>query len=219
MFCRVTRLEKAPEIDANWDKFPWKNIRSEPIRNYMGEKPKHIPETRVKIAGDDGAIYVIFRVEDRYVRAVTTGYQGNVCQDSCVEFFFTPNGDLSKGYFNLEMNCGGTALFAFQQAPRKGTISIPESEYNKIKVAHSLPKIVDPEIEIPVTWTVEYRIPIEIMEKYCPVTFPASKVTWQANFYKCADRTSHPHWLAWSRVDFPTPQFHLPESFGVLEFE
>jgi len=44
-------------------------------------------------------------------------------------------------------------------------------------------------------------------------------VTWRANFYKCADSTSHPHWLTWSPVDHPTPHFHLPAFFGTLEFE
>jgi len=38
-----------------------------------------------------------------------------------------------------------------------------------------------------------------------------------ANFYKCADKLQHPHWLNWSPVDFPKPNFHLPQSFGVLE--
>ena len=219
MYCKVARLKESVNIDANWDKFPWQEIHPEKLRHYMGERPKHMPETEVKIAYDREAIYVIFRVQDRYVRAVVTRYQGSVCRDSCVEFFFAPNSEVSKGYFNLEMNCGGTALFAFQPAPRQGTISIPESEYERIKVAHSLPEVVDPEIETPVTWTVEYRIPIALLAKYSPVTYPAPGVTWRANFYKCADGTSHPHWLTWARVDFPRPEFHLPEFFGVLEFE
>ena len=102
---------------------------------------------------------MIFRVEDRYVRAVTTDYQGPVCTDSCVEFFFSPSPDVSHGYFNVEMNCGGTVLFYFQRAPGKDVIQIPETEYRKITIAHSMPKIVDPEITTPVTWTVEYRFP------------------------------------------------------------
>lgn len=215
----MKKLAKPPEIDANWEKSPWKDIPSELIQNYMGKKPEHMPKTQVKIAYDDAAVYVIFRVEDRYVRAVAAEYQDPVCRDSCVEFFFTPSPDVSNGYFNLEMNCGGTMLFHFQRAPGKGPVEIPASEYSKIKIAHSLPKIVDPEIEKPVTWTVEYHLPIEILKKYCPVSSPASGVTWRTNFYKCADKSSHPHWLTWSPVDFLRPQFHLPEFFGVLEFE
>ena len=97
--------------------------------------------------------------------------------------------------------------------------TIPQSEYGTMSIAHSLPKIVDPEIREPITWTLEYRLPLAILKKYCAVHTPATGVVWRANFYKCADASSHPHWLTWSPVDFPTPQFHLPEFFGTLEFE
>ena len=40
----------------------------------------------------------------------------------------------------------------------------------------------------------------------------------RANFYKCADRTAHPHFLAWNRVDAPAPDFHRPDFFGELIF-
>jgi hypothetical protein len=39
---------------------------------------------------------------------------------------------------------------------------------------------------------------------------------WRANFYKCGDDTSHPHWAAWSPVD--ELNFHLPRCFGRLGF-
>ena len=103
----------------------------------------------MKIAYDDAALYLIFRVEDQYVRAVTNKYQGSVCSDSCVEFFFTPGADVSQGYFNLEMNCGGTSLFCFQRAQGTDVVEIPEDEFDKITKAHSLPHIVDPEITTP----------------------------------------------------------------------
>ena len=216
---KVTRLKQPPKIDANWDKLPWRDIQPLPIRLHMGDRPEHFPKAEVKIACDHAALYLIFRVEDQYVRAVTNKYQGSVCSDSCVEFFFTPGADVSQGYFNLEMNCGGTSLFWFQRAQGKDAVKIPEDEFGKITKAHSLPRIVDPEITTPVTWTVEYRLPLEILKKHCPMTPPAPGVVWRANFYKCGDATSHPHWLTWSPVRVPKPQFHLPEFFGKLEFE
>ncbi|MFH1980992.1 MAG: carbohydrate-binding family 9-like protein [Pseudomonadota bacterium] len=219
MLCKVTRLANPPKGDSNWDNPPWKDIASEQILNHMGKRPDHFPKAAVKIAYDDMAIWVMFRVEDRYVRAVAKAHQDSVCRDSCVEFFFTPGADVSRGYFNFEMNCGGTMLFHFQPLPGKGRIEVPESELNKISSAHSLPRIVDPEITESVTWTVEYRIPTAMLEKYCPVTPPAPNVLWRANFYKCADETSHPHWLTWSPVDLPDPNFHVPQSFGILKFE
>ncbi len=219
MICKVAKFASPSRGNGGWNQTPWNAVSSELIENYMGKKPDHFPKAKVKIAYDETAIYLMFRVDDRYVRAVAAGHQDNVWEDSCVEFFFTPGPDVSKGYFNLEMNCGGIMLFHFQTGAGKGRIVIPKSECGRISIAHSLPRRVDPEIAEPVTWTVAYRVPIDLLKKYCEVITPAPHVRWRANFYKCADKTSHPHWLTWSPVDFPKPNFHLPQSFGVLEFE
>jgi hypothetical protein len=219
MICKVKRLTTPLTGNANWSKSPWNDIQSELIQNYMGAKPGHLPKTEVKIAYDDTAIYVIFRVEDKYVRAVVAEHQDCVCTDSCVEFFFTTGSDVSKGYFNLEMNCGGTMLLHFQLGRGKNNIVIPKSECNKIKCSHSLPRIIDPEIEEPTIWTVEYKIPISLLERYSQVTTPEPHAIWRANFYKCADKTSHPHWLTWAPIDLPKPDYHVPQAFGTLEFE
>ena len=38
----------------------------------------------------------------------------------------------------------------------------------------------------------------------------------RANFYKCGDKTAHPHFLSWSPVSTEKPDFHRPEFFGEL---
>ena len=188
------------------------------LRNYMGEMPAHFPETKVTLSYDDEAVYLAIHVADRYVRAVASGYQDNVSRDSCVEFFFTPGEAVSAGYFNLEINCGGTMLFHFQKEFRQEMVAIPEEDGRRIECTHSMPKMVDPEITEPAEWTVECRIPIDVLEKYGPVVRPSPGAVWRANFYKCADRTSHPHWLTWAPVDLPKPDFHQPRFFGTLKF-
>ena len=79
--------------------------------------------------------------------------------------------------------------------------------------------MIDPEITDPVKWTLEYRIPFDILKDYYDFTHPARGETWLANLYKCGDKTSHPHWLTWSIIDKPKPDFHVPEYFGILEFQ
>jgi hypothetical protein len=217
MLCRVQRQTDI-SLDAAWETFPWNQIPSSTLEYHMGQKPTHFPRTGVKIAYDERAIYLMFRVEDRYVRAVARENQDNVWEDSCVEFFFTPDTDLSKGYFNLEINCGGTLLFHFQPGAGKDRVIISKKDCSKIRVAHSMPQIVDPEIKEQVIWCVAYAIPISLLEKYCRVIPPGPGVGWRANFYKCGDKTSHPHWLTWSPVDFFKPNFHLPQFFGSLKF-
>lgn len=218
MIAIVTKLANPPTAGADWNKPPWHKIQPERLQNHMGEKPGHFPKTEVKIAYEDVAIHVMFRVEDQYVRAIASKHQDSVCGDSCVEFFFTPGSDGSEGYFNFEMNCGGTMLFHFNSTLKKGRVEISESDCDKILKTHLLPRIIDPEIQEPVTWTVGYSIPIALLRRHCQVSTPKPHALWRGNFYKCADNTSHPHWLTWSPVDYPRPNFHLPQSFGVLEF-
>lgn len=215
----VAKVDRPITIDANWDKPVWQGISPLQIKNYMGEKPEHFPEVQAKLAYDDEAIYVIFKVNDRYVKAVAQKNQDGVFKDSCVEFFFSPETDSKKGYFNLEMNCGGKMLFHHQMKPRTDSRHISPEAIDQIDVAHSLPAMVDPEITDPVTWTVEYRIPFEILKEYHDYDTPQSGTVWRANLYKCGDDTSHPHWLTWAPVDFPRPNFHLPDSFGELKFQ
>lgn len=217
--CKVPRQTSLTIGSADWDQFPWKDLPSQLIQNHMGTTPPHFPRTEVKIAYDDTTIYLMFRVADRYVRALAREDQDNVWEDSCVEFFFTPGSDVSKGYFNLEMNCGGTLLFHFQPGSGRDRIVIPQKECVRIGRTHSLPQRVDPEIQDPVTWTVSYGIPLALLEIYCRVDMPGPGVAWQGNFYKCADKTSHPHWLTWAPVHFPKPNFHLPQFFGILQFQ
>ena len=216
---KVQKLSEQPEINAVWDKIPWRDIEPLHLENFMGDRPEHFPFTQARVAYDNMAIYVIFRVEDRYVRAVADTNQGPVYMDSCVEFFFTPGSDVTKGYFNLEMNCGGTMLFHHQMEPRTDQIWISEYHIGQVEVAHTLPRIVEPEIDSDTTWIVEYRIPFSILGEYHSFPTPEAGTVWRANFYKCADKTSHPHWLTWAPVDFPRPNFHLPEFFGKLEFQ
>jgi hypothetical protein len=217
---KIQQISGHVENTAFWDTSSWQDIPAELLRHHMGKRPEHFPRTEVKIAYDATSVFVMFRVEDKYVRAVAKGNQESVCGDSCVEFFFTPGPDIDRGYFNLEINCGGTILFHFHpQSKRDTIIEIPEDLCNRIQCRHSLPQFVIPEITEPVTWTIVSRIPLDILDEYLRPVAPAPGIIWRGNFYKCADDTSHPHWLTWAPMETPRPDFHLPRFFGILEFE
>lgn len=221
MTYHVPRAPSAVPFDSDWDGDFWKGVEPLELKHFMGDRPEHFPRVQARLQYDDAAVYVIFRVEDRYVRAVARQHQDAVWKDSCVEFFFTPHEEVEQGYCNLEMNCGGTMLLHYQRAPSEESQRVPEADLAKFDVKHSLPKIVDPEITEATRWTVAYRLPVEIFGKYFPAQLqqPAPGVTWRANLYKCADDSSHPHWLTWSPVEFERPDFHRPQSFGRLVFE
>jgi len=220
MTYHVPRISSPVEINAEWNKEPWSQIRPLTMKFHMGAEPEHKPQVHAKLAYDNDALYLIFKVDDQYVRAVAKENQKPVCWDSCVEFFFTPGKDINSGYFNVEINCGGTVVSRHQSLSRpKKRNPLSEDDIRKLEIARTMPKIVDPEITEPTTWIIEYKLPFDLLEKFCEVDRPAPGVIWKSNFYKCADKTSHPHWLTWSFIDYPKPKFHIPEHFGTLQFD
>ena len=86
----VQSVKRPMTIDGDWNKSVWQEVQAIELTHHMGDRPKHFPIVRAKVRCDSANLYVIFRVEDRYVRAVATEHQGSVWEDSCVEFFFTP---------------------------------------------------------------------------------------------------------------------------------
>lgn len=206
-------------IDADWNKLFWHDVKPIPVRvsNWVEPRPATFPQAEVKLQYDDSHIYVIFRVRDRYVKAVTTQIHGPVYKDSCVEFFFSPNRKQMNAYFNIEINCCGTILAQYHTGPRKNSRFLNNADCRKIQVA-STSGPIQIEIKKPMTWTVEYAIPLEILLHYMEIEKPAPGICWRGNFYKCADASSFPHWISWLPISGKTPDFHRPDCFGLLEF-
>jgi hypothetical protein len=40
----------------------------------------------------------------------------------------------------------------------------------------------------------------------------------KANFYKCGDETSDPHFVTWNAIDTENPDYHRPEFFAPVKF-
>ena len=216
---QVIRLRQPLEVDGQWDKPAWHAVSALRVTHYAGEKPGFEPTVEAKMQYDTANLYVIFRVQDRFVRVVTHQINGPVWKDSCVEFFFAPNAAQPAHYFNLEINAGGTPLMHYNTVPRKETKSLPKRDIRSVEIAHSLPEKVDPEITDSITWTVEYRIPLDVLRQHAEITSPGPGVVWKANFYKIAENNSNPHYITWAPIDLPKPDFHAPAFFGELQFQ
>lgn len=215
----VKRLKKIMKIDGNWNKAQWRSVKAIELTHYMGQIPPFHPTVHAKMMYDNDNLYIIFRVHDCYVRSIIEEYNGPVSTDACVEFFFSPDTSLPERYFNLEINAGGTPLMAYHIFQQKEYQKLSVEDLKKIEIAHSLPKKVDPEIVTPISWTVEYKLPLSVLEKFSSVTKPKPGVIWRANFYKTASKSSNPHYLTWSPVKNLVPNFHLPQFFGTIKFK
>ncbi len=209
---------------ADVDQKLWSGADEIEVTHFTWKDSGHRPRVRARVLWDDDWLAVRFEVDDRYVRAVAEKFNDSVCSDSCVEFFVAPSGDPTQdAYFNFEVNCGGTILLhcmpstSNREAGHQGQ-SVSDADGATIRIAQTLPKIVEPELTEPTSWAVEYHVPWSLFDSYFGDVTPTAGTTWRANFYKCGDKTSHPHWGSWSPVDTPRPSFHQPAYFQPIHF-
>lgn len=216
---KINKINKEITIDANPNKAIWINTPSLNLENNIFEKPEHFPKTTIKALYDQSNIYILFTVEDKYIKAMATENNGQVWKDSCVEFFFTPSKDKSDQYFNLETNCIGTILMEYHNGDLKK--SIPDSLIEEIEIASSFPKgikIIEEKVESEI-WHIEYKLPIHILSNYMEIDTPKLGTIWNVNFYKCADNSSHPHFLCCNPIlAKENINFHKPQYFGPVQF-
>ncbi|HEY3418290.1 MAG TPA: carbohydrate-binding family 9-like protein [Armatimonadota bacterium] len=216
----IHRTVTPPSLNGEWDSPIWSQANTGELTFFVPRSSAHHPRVQFRLLYNDAGLYLIFRVEDRYVRSVVTKFNGHVCRDSCTEFFVQPNG--SGPYFNFEVNCGGHML-CYYIDPNRPTkdffehAKLTPEDGAAVGIYHSMPAIVDPEITEPTVWFNQLHIPFSLLEKYTgPLGSPAGQV-WRANLYKCADATSHPHWATWAPIEGAS--FHQVPYFAPLRFE
>jgi len=217
----VARTPVPPPLDAPPGHPAWAPARVGEVATFLDRSSDHRPRTHFRVMYDDRGLYVMFTVDDRYVRAEWMRPQESVCKDSCVEFFVQPHPD--RGYFNFELNCVGTILLYYIEdhtgspGGKRTSTPVDPAHLAHIKIWHELQGPIVNEIASPCTWRVSYHVPFALFEDYAgPLGTPTGHA-WRANFYKCGDNTSHPHWASWAPID-GIFNFHLPQYFAPLRF-
>jgi hypothetical protein len=218
----VHRVDQLPAVTDAWDAPAWAAADMLTIERFHPRGSDHHPRTQARVLHDGRAIAVMFRVEDRYMLARNTEYQSPTHKDSCVEFFVRPRAD--RGYFNFEFNAIGTLLLWYVEKPRgpDGVFGkyteVAKDVADAIAVSSSIHEAIADEDPKPRVWTISYRIPLALFERYTGALGSLSGQTWRANFYKCADDSSHPHWGYWADVG-ERLDFHQPDRFAEIVFE
>ena len=171
-------------------------------------------EAAFSIRHDGNSIHLFYQVTESHVRAINTAFNGPVWEDSCVEFFFSPNTE-RKDYYNFEFNAIGTMLGGYGP-DRNQRERLPESVLKQVETFPSLGREPIEGIHGETTWSLQVRIPLNTLV-FSKIE-NLSGLDAHANFYKCGDKLDQPHFLSWKPVLNPTPDFHTTRYFGQLSF-
>lgn len=206
---KIEKISAANQIASYFDKhqIPWHNVS---VLNWK-EFP-YAPSVKFRMAHDDENIYIDWEVEEDDVKAVAVEDGGKVYKDSCVELFISFDKDFT--YYNIETNCIGKILLCNGKERHNRTM-VPSELVSKIDRYASLGvELIENKCG---KWTLSQKIPLEVF------SFNSlnglSGLQARANFYKCGDDLSVPHFLTWNAIKSDAPDYHRPECFGLIEFE
>ncbi|MBN1821828.1 MAG: hypothetical protein JW833_13995 [Prolixibacteraceae bacterium] len=171
------------------------------------------PEVSFQITHSGKTINLKYKVKEKYILAKETQTNGEVYKDSCVEFFISFDG---KNYYNFEFNCIGTIHLAYGTG-RKNRVFVDPEIIKEIEIISSLGNQPFEERKGNFEWVLEARIPVSCFTFDKIINLSGIKAT--ANFYKCGDGTSEPHYVTWNPVNSENPDYHRPEFFGGVKFE
>ena len=211
----VNKLEfgtEYPGLDEISVKLDSLNIRN-PVEEVNWKGFDYKPDVKFSMAYTDNEILLKFYVTENWFKAEKTESNQMVCEDSCVEFFVSPADD--RIYYNLEFNGIGTCLMGTGTG-RENSSRADAEVISRIRRKTSVGEISVNEKSGDFSWTITIAIPLNVFFHH-KLTELKGKV-FRANFYKCGDKLSVPHYLTWNPVGTEAPDYHRPEFFGFLKF-
>jgi hypothetical protein len=203
------------DFDASWDAVQQslETAQSNVIDTVNWATYNYCPQVVFRMAYSDSAFVLQFRVREQAIRAMAAVDNGEVWKDSCVEFFVMPDDD--GMYYNFEFNCAGTCLLGVG-ASRNNRERANDAVMSSIRRLSSLGRHPFDERKGETEWDMTLMIPYSCLFKH-PDYSPAGKIM-RANFYKCGDDLTVPHFLSWNPIKTEKPDFHRPDFFGALKF-
>ncbi|MHB1483473.1 MAG: carbohydrate-binding family 9-like protein [Saccharofermentanales bacterium] len=166
------------------------------------------PAVEVFLTNDGEKLRIRMMAYESEIRCEVRDDNGNVWEDSCMEFFVRPYDDDPR-YVNFEMNPAGAMIMS---------IGADRNTRNPIIFKYKNELNLETKIEEGF-WTVEFEVPFCMLNDIYgkPADTIIDKI--YGNFYKCGDKTKYPHFGMWSDIDSEIPDFHRPEFFGTLVLE
>ena len=209
---------QGPPLCGQIDVEPWASAVPIAIDNYPWYTGGQKQPTEARAVYDERAIYVQFRCQDRHIFAQATELNGPVYEDSCVEFFASPDPSRSGEYFNLEINCCGTFLMGFGPARHPERRRITPELASQIEIATLIGGPIKEEADTDEQWWAAAAIRFETLSEFIGRDiYPRLGDIWRGNFYRCGGKTD-PQLACWNPIELPKPNFHSPQFFGELHF-
>lgn len=173
----------------------------------------YMPDVKFAIAYTDKEILLKYYITEEYFKAEKTEANQMVCEDSCVEFFVSPEND--GIYYNLEFNGIGTILLGTGTGRADSKRADP-AVISRIRRKTSVGTNPVAEKKGHFEWTITVAIPVDVFFHHNIGDLKGR--TFRANFYKCGDMLSVPHYVTWNPVGTENPDYHQPSYFGMLKF-
>jgi hypothetical protein len=183
------------------------------INKINWEEYSYKPEVAISMAYSDREIFLKYYVTENSFKAEKTETNAKVYEDSCVEFFVSPEDD--GIYYNLEFNAIGTCLMG-SGTGRANNIHVNPETISKIRILTSAGKTPVKISNGEFKWTIIIGIPFGVFFHHKIITLKGK--TFRANFYKCGDKLTVPHYVTWNPVGTEKPDYHQPAYFGKLLF-
>lgn len=171
------------------------------------------PDVALSIAYSDHELYLKYYITENFFKAEKTDSNQMVCEDSCVEFFVSPEDD--GIYYNMEFNAIGTCLLGTGKCRADSKKASPGiiSKIRRLSTAGAEPF---KEKKGEFIWNITIAVPFEVFFHH-RLTDLKGKI-FRANFYKCGDKLTIPHYVTWNPIETKEPDYHRPEHFGLLKF-
>lgn len=155
-------------------------------------------------------IYIDFFVRCNYLRAANYLPNTPVGDDSSVEILLKTDPD-TQSYWSFAFNCIGTVNAAYCD-PDGIRQPLPEKEIRHLVRYASCGKRPFEEIQGLFTWNILVEIPLNMIG----LKWNGQAITLSGNVCKCASATSQPHFISWSPILTPEPDFNRPEFFAPI---
>ncbi len=207
----ISRVEanlSASEVEKILDK-----QKSHKIETINWEEFSYMPKVKFAMVHDGDHIYIKYYVKEKETMARQGEDFGRIWTDSCVEMFIMFDGE---HYYNFEFNSIGNGL-ASRKVFEGSSEDVDRELFKKIERFTTMGNQVFEQINGDNQWTLMLKIPVELFSRDGITTFDGAQA--RANFYKCGDDMTTPHFVSWAPIDTPSPSFHQPKFFRTITFE